>query len=74
MKTKIYTDTSVIGGCLDDEFKEWSNKLIDKFKQGEMTAIISELTMLELEGAPQSVRDILKEIPDENIEYIELTN
>ncbi len=27
MKQKIYTDTSVIGGCLDIEFKEGSQAL-----------------------------------------------
>ena len=73
MKIKAYIDTSVIGGCLDDEFKEASIKLMNKFKHGEMTAIISELTVLELEGAPQEVRDTLNEIPEENIEYVELT-
>ena len=35
--------------------------------------MISELTKLELKDAPQEVGDILKEIPEENIEYVELT-
>jgi len=73
MKTRIYIDTSVIGGCLDKEFKDASRLLIDKFKQGEMLVIISELTKLELKDAPLQVQDILKEIPEENIEYVELT-
>jgi len=33
-KLRIYIDTSVIGGCIDDEFKEWSNRLIKEFKIG----------------------------------------
>ena len=31
-KLRIYIDSSVIGGCYDDEFKEWSNQLIDEFR------------------------------------------
>jgi predicted nucleic acid-binding protein len=73
MKLRVYIDTSVIGGCLDEEFKEVSRKLIEKFKQGEIIAVISELTTLELRDAPQEVQDIFKEIPEENIEHVKLT-
>jgi len=73
MKLRIYIDTSVIGGCLDKEFQNASMELIDKFKRGEMIAVISELTTLELKDAPQEVQNILKEIPERNIEYVELT-
>ncbi len=30
MKQRVYIDTSVIGGCFDREFKEWSNQLFDE--------------------------------------------
>ena len=73
MGLRIYIDTSVIGGCLDKEFQNASWLLVDKFKQGEMIVVISELTTLELKDAPQEVRDIVREIPKENIEYVELT-
>jgi len=73
MRLRIYIDTSVIGGCLDKEFQNASMELIDKFKRGEMIAVISELTTLELKDAPQEVQDILKEIPERDIEYGELT-
>jgi hypothetical protein len=43
MRLRIYIDTSVIGGCLDKEFQNASRQLIDKFKQGEMIIVISEL-------------------------------
>jgi predicted nucleic acid-binding protein len=67
MRLQIYIDTSVIGGCLDKEFQNASRQLIDKFKQGEMTVVISELTTLELKNAPQEVRDIVGEIAEKNI-------
>jgi len=73
MRLRIYIDTSVIGGCLDKEFQNASMELIDKFKRGEMIVVISELTTLELKDAPQEVQNILKEIPERNIEYVELT-
>jgi len=47
-RLKIYIDTSVIGGCFDDEFSEWSNKLFDEFIKGEKIAVISETTIEEL--------------------------
>ena len=73
MRPRVYIDTSVIGGCLDDEFGEVSRRLIDKFARGEMVAVISDLTMFELTNAPEEVRDILLAIPGGNIEYAELT-
>lgn len=73
MIERIYTDTSVIGGCLDPEFSEASQALIDVFKRGESTVVISSLTMLELKLAPSAVRAILHEVPEEHREYIELT-
>ena len=73
MKLRIYIDTSVVGGCIDAEFQIASQQLINRFKLGEMIAVVSELTELELEGAPQVVQDILTEIPERYIENVELT-
>ncbi len=72
-KFRIYIDTSVIGGYLDEEFKDASILLIDRFKRGEVIAVISDITQLELKKAPTDVQDVFKEIPKENIEYVELT-
>ena len=30
VKERIFVDASVIGGCFDEEFKEWSNKWIEE--------------------------------------------
>jgi len=60
-KLKIYIDTSVIGGCYDEEFAEWSNMLFEEFKSGKKIAVISDLTYDELLKAP----DFVREIPDE---------
>lgn len=70
MRQRIYLDTSVIGGCLDKEFQEWSKQLFEEFKAGKKIAVISDITLDELERARQEIRDIIKLIPDEHKEYI----
>ena len=72
LKLRVYIDTSVIGGCLDKEFKEDSIQLFDEFVKGIKTLIISDVLLFELEGAPEEVRDILKKVPTKNIEYVSL--
>ncbi|MDX2002170.1 MAG: type II toxin-antitoxin system VapC family toxin [Chitinophagales bacterium] len=70
MAPRIYVDTSVIGGCLDIEFQEWSKALFKEFDAGQKIAVISDITLDELEYARQEVRDLLKLIPEESKEYI----
>ncbi|MEO5570065.1 MAG: type II toxin-antitoxin system VapC family toxin [Bacteroidia bacterium] len=70
MRQRIYLDTSVIGGYLDTEFQEWSRQLFEEFKTGKKIAVISDITLDELENARQEVRDLLKLIPEEAKEYV----
>ena len=67
---KVYVDTSVFGGCFDIEFEEWSNKLMEEFELGLKVVVISDLTLKELEEAPQNVRSLVEEIPEEHKEYV----
>ena len=53
MKPRIYTDTSVLGGCEDDEFRDPSRRLLDAFVRGELTLVLSELTLRELGPLPK---------------------
>lgn len=49
MKTqRIYLDTSVIGGCFDNEFEIWSNALIDDIRSGLFYGVSSEVTEAEI--------------------------
>jgi hypothetical protein len=73
MKRRIYTDTSVIGGCLDAEFRRSSLELLDLFKSGKALIVLSDLTLLELEAAPVGVRQVLSEVAEPGREYVELT-
>ena len=72
-KLRVYADTSVIGGCEDEEFREPSRQLIDKFARGEMTLALSDLTLRELEAAPERVRGILDVVPPKHTEVIKLS-
>lgn len=64
---KVYTDTSVIGGCFDEEFKVWSNALFQEFATGTKQIMLSDLTLQELELARIEVREKIFEIPEEHI-------
>lgn len=68
MKQRVYIDTSVIGGCLDEEFALWSLRLFDGFRMGNRIAVVSDLTLRELEGAPKEVINILASLSPQNIE------
>ena len=76
---KVYVDTSVIGGCFDTEFQEWSNALFQEFVVGIKQVMVSDLLIQELERAPQEIRNKINEIPERhqiaisnNIEAIQL--
>ncbi len=70
-KQRIYIDTSVIGGCFDDEFRIYSLKLFDRINLGLIEAVISEVTLKELENAPKSVQQIITDIDEDNITILQ---
>jgi hypothetical protein len=72
-KPRIYIDTSVIGGCFDEEFAEWSNKLFEELKDGKKIAVISDLTIEEIEEAYKYIQDKLWEIPSDSLEILRKT-
>jgi len=67
---RIYIDTSVIGGCFDDEFAEWSNGLIADFRMGIFRPLISEVVAAEIEEAPESVQSIYAELASLDAEVL----
>jgi predicted nucleic acid-binding protein len=73
MKFRIYTDTSVVGGCEDDEFREPSRRLFEAFESGELILVVSELTLRELETAPDEVRQVLDRVPAAYVEILPLS-
>jgi hypothetical protein len=72
MKPRVYVDTSVLGGCEDEEFSEHSIRLMETFVQGERVLVLSILTIQELTAAPTSVRQRLASVPEPYIETLPL--
>ncbi|MFH1024096.1 MAG: PIN domain-containing protein [Planctomycetota bacterium] len=70
---RIYVDTSVIGGCLDDEFMDESRSLFEMAKKGDVTLPISDIVMDELELAPAAVQLVLESVPAESFEWVTQT-
>ena len=59
---RIYIDTSVLGGCFDVEFAEWSNGLIRDFRVGRLVPVLSDMTVAEVTDAPAPVRELHQEM------------
>ncbi|MDP9121496.1 MAG: type II toxin-antitoxin system VapC family toxin [Acidobacteriota bacterium] len=55
-RLRIYIDTSVIGGCFDPEFSEWSNSLMKDFAAGAFMPLLSDVVAAEIGDAPEAVR------------------
>lgn len=72
MKVRVYTDTSVLGGCEDEEFAEHSVRLMESFQRGERVLVLSNLTLQELAWAPGEVRRRLAAVPEAHIETLRL--
>lgn len=67
-RLRVYADTSVFGGCLDDEFAKESKAFFNEIRAGRFTLVISSVTLRELVDAPENVRRILSSLPADNVE------
>ena len=74
MITRFYLDTSVFGGYYDTEFEEITKKLFDQIVKDGIKIMYSELTKNELINAPDRVKDFIKSLPENLINYIEITD
>lgn len=65
---RVYVDTSVVGGCHDEEFAPWSRGLMHDFRSGLFHPVVSTIVALEVEDAPTAVQetyaDLLRLDPD----------
>jgi len=69
-RIRVYADTSVFGGTQDEEFSDASMWLFEKAKQGAWVILISQITLDELLGAPDSVRSVLEDLPPDAVEEV----
>jgi len=70
---RVYLDTSVLGGCFDPEFAEWSNGLIRDFRNGRFKPLLSQVTATELRDAPENVQFLYAELLTVGAEIVEAT-
>ncbi len=71
---RVYTDTSVIGGCFDPEFAPWSNGLFEDFCLGLFLPVLSVVVAAEIEPAPEPVRGRHAELEELGAEVLDLSD
>jgi predicted nucleic acid-binding protein len=54
---RVYADTSVFGGILDEEFRDPTLAFLTLVHRGQLQLVTSALVALEIEGAPLAVRE-----------------
>ena len=74
MKQRYYLDTSVFGGYFDSEFSDATKQLFKEINSKQIKIIYSELTKNELINAPDKVKKFVNDIPEDLIEYIEVSD
>jgi len=70
---RVYIDTSVVGGCFDEKFSLWSNRLVTDFCNGLYKPVVSSVVAAEIELAPETVRTKFDEILQLEPEFLEMT-
>jgi predicted nucleic acid-binding protein len=73
-KERIYIDTSIVGGYFDIEFEYDTKLLFDRLNRKEVVFVISDLLDIELERAPERVKKLLLNYPNDHFEVIKLSN
>jgi hypothetical protein len=71
---RVYADTSVFGGCFDNEFAKESKLFFKEIKTGKFVLVISTGTLAELERALQKVQKVLADLSPENVELMEFND
>lgn len=73
-RIRVYIDTSVFGGCFDEEFKKSSRALFRAIRANKATPLISDILIAELARAPREVRGLLSAVLRQgNVEKLETT-
>jgi len=72
-KDRIYIDTSIVGGFFDVEFDIETKLLFKRLENREVIFVVSDLLDIELERAPDRVKNLLYQYPDDFFERVTLT-
>lgn len=69
-RPRIYADTSVFGGCFDDEFTEESKILFEEIRAGKFALVVFDVVLREIRDAPEQVKRLVAELSPDVVEFI----
>jgi hypothetical protein len=69
---RVYPDTSVFGGCYDEEFSKESLRLIRDIRHKKYILLLTDVVIAELQDAPEKVSKIIASIPTDIVERIQI--
>jgi hypothetical protein len=72
-KPRLYFDTPVFGGVCDIEFQYETELLFEMVKGEEIICVYHDLCELELEKAPEKVKDFFLSLDEKQTEFVEIT-
>src|SRR5208337_1854958 len=70
MPSRVYADTSVIGGVFDPNFAIDSTWIFEEVAQGSLILLVSNVLEAEVSEAPESVRQVLGDLPASAVESV----
>ena len=68
---RVYVDTSVFRGCESKMFRATSLRLFERFRDGDISLVLSALVARELDSASEAARAVLGPVPPEHAEFLE---
>jgi len=74
MITRIYIDTSIVGGFFDKEFDEATQALFKQLENKEVIFVVSNVLDDELKKAPQHIQKLLNNYDKDCFEKVFLTD
>ena len=72
-RIRVYVDTSVFGGTMDEEFAEASNRFFERVQNVEFVVLPCTETLRELAKAPDPVRGVWKALPPQLVEELAIS-
>ena len=72
-RLRVYVDTSVIGGCFDEEFAKESRALVEAAREGRFVLLLSDLLAAELGAGTPELQDVLQGLAAESFESVAIS-
>lgn len=58
------------GGCFEEKFSEASVRFFEQVRDGAFVLVVSDVTLEELDPAPQYVKSLLDTVPADHVEQV----